>query len=113
MRSITKLSVETINLYQNYISPYKGYCCAHAALHNGVSCSEWGKQKILEVGLLKAISEIIHRLKECKHAYSLMLSSTVDETDTKGNKKDDSEYNPFTDKKNIYCCGNALPCYPF
>jgi len=110
MKLTTKLSVTTINLYQSYISPYKGFCCAHAALYNDVSCSEWGKHKIIEVGLLKAISEIINRLKDCKHAYSIMLSSIDDES--KENNKEDSDYNPFIDKNNIYCCGNALPCYP-
>lgn len=59
------------------------------------------------MGLLNAIAEIKNRLKDCKHAYSIMLNSAEDE-----NEKDNGEYNPLTDKNNVYCCGNALPCYP-
>jgi putative component of membrane protein insertase Oxa1/YidC/SpoIIIJ protein YidD len=32
--------ISFIEGYQNYISPYNGFCCAHRALHHGASCSE-------------------------------------------------------------------------
>jgi len=30
-----------ISLYQRYVSPYKGFRCAHRVLHGGDSCSEY------------------------------------------------------------------------
>ncbi|MEM5550874.1 membrane protein insertion efficiency factor YidD [Pseudoalteromonas neustonica] len=42
------LALLLIRFYQKRISPYKGFRCAHAALHQGVSCSEAVKHIIEE-----------------------------------------------------------------
>jgi hypothetical protein len=41
---VSKISVFSINFYQQYISPYKGYCWAHRILHGGDSCSQYVKK---------------------------------------------------------------------
>jgi len=51
---LNKLSVTTINLYQKYISPHKGYCCAHRAYTGEYSCSQYTKIAIEENGLFFA-----------------------------------------------------------
>ncbi|MBE9258445.1 MULTISPECIES: membrane protein insertion efficiency factor YidD [Aphanizomenonaceae] len=57
--------VTAINLYQRYLSPYKGYCCAHRVLHNGESCSEYVKGVFLEQDLKKAINLSQQRFTDC------------------------------------------------
>ena len=63
---INKSAIISINLYQKYISPHKGYCCAYKVHHNDVSCSQFAKLTIKDIGLLKSISKILNRFKECK-----------------------------------------------
>jgi len=63
---INTSSIILINLYQKYISPYKGYCCAYGVHHNDLSCSQFAKVTIQDIGLLKAISKILYRFKQCK-----------------------------------------------
>ncbi len=36
-----------IEWYQIYLSPRKGFCCAHRVLHGNDSCSEWVKRLII------------------------------------------------------------------
>lgn len=64
----TKPAIFSINLYQKHISPRKGFCCAYAAYHDGLSCSAYAKQVIMENGVSKAIPLIKERFKECKQA---------------------------------------------
>ena len=105
------IAVNCIEGYQRYISPYKGFCCAHRAVHDGASCSEWAKRAIKKVGVYSAFPLIIRRLKACNTSYQALkqLGMSSDE----GNEKEKKDYNPFTDKENIWCCLGALPCLPF
>ncbi|MCG8427940.1 MAG: membrane protein insertion efficiency factor YidD [Chromatiales bacterium] len=59
-------AVAAINGYQQYISPYKGFSCAHRVATGEVSCSEFAKQVIHKKGLISALKDIFHRLDECK-----------------------------------------------
>lgn len=63
-----------ISGYQKYLSPYKGFCCAHKVHHGGVSCSEFVKQALLQDGLWQATPDIRQRFRECKTA-ALALSA--------------------------------------
>ncbi len=65
---ISKISVFSINFYQQYISPYKGYCCAHRIFHGGDSCSEYVKKTFLEQDLAQAIKLSQKRFYECGEA---------------------------------------------
>ena len=58
-----------ITLYQKYLSPHKGFCCAHAALYGGDSCSQAVKMIILEQGLFGGYQNSRHRFKSCKKAH--------------------------------------------
>ena len=80
---LTKTAILSINFYQKYISPYKGYCCAYGVYHDDLSCSEYSKQTIKELGVLQSISKIKQRFKECKNA------SEYIENEYKDMKKDE------------------------
>lgn len=114
--SVKYTIIPMIELYQKYVSPYKGYCCAHHALHNGLSCSEWGKRAAEKAGFLRFFPLIIRRFKACNAAYQQLLSMASEAgegTEKSDEDKTKKEYNPFTDKENIACCVSGSPCLPF
>ena len=63
---ISKSVIYTIDLYQKYLSPYKGYCCAYKVYHNDISYSEFTKSIIKDLGFFQAIALIKQRFKDCK-----------------------------------------------
>lgn len=62
----------SIDLYQKYISPKKGYRCAYSALHGGCGCSGHVKILIKKHGVLKSIPLARNRFKMCREAYSFI-----------------------------------------
>ncbi len=59
------LALAAIRLYQRYVSPYKGFCCAYRA-HNGrASCSALGARVIRRHGLLAGGVLLRRRLRRC------------------------------------------------
>jgi putative component of membrane protein insertase Oxa1/YidC/SpoIIIJ protein YidD len=59
------ISVSGISFYQKFISPHKGYHCAYAYLHHGVTCSEFGKEAIAKFGVIEGIKLLNERFGEC------------------------------------------------
>lgn len=104
------LPVYAINLYQRKISPLKGYRCAHHAMHGGVSCSEWMKQKTIEIGFIKALFLMKSRFYECKLASDeyrniVVSESNKSEEDDSGDSKLDKE----DVKDTVGCCLAGFP----
>lgn len=62
---LNAISLGAIWSYQKFISPHKGFRCAHSVLQGGTGCSGFAKACIKEHGLIKAIPLIRGRLKEC------------------------------------------------
>ncbi len=62
------LAVAAIAGYQRYISPRKGFVCAHRVLHGGESCSEFLKQVTRTEGFWKAIQSLRPRFRACRAA---------------------------------------------
>lgn len=58
-----------ITFYQRWISPIKGFTCAHHVLHGEATCSNAVKSLILEHGLLPALPLIRNRFDECRTAF--------------------------------------------
>ncbi len=54
--------------YQKYLSPHKGFACAHRIWHRGESCSQYTKRTILEQGLVTALPLVRERFGACKLA---------------------------------------------
>ncbi|MBU2712048.1 membrane protein insertion efficiency factor YidD [Zooshikella harenae] len=81
-----------IKLYQRYISPYKGFRCAHAALSKRDSCSVAVSKIIARRGGLKGYQDIKKQFLRCANASQYLEDSK--RKDKKPRKKD----NPY------YCC---------
>ena len=63
-----------IGLYQRFVSPHKGFCCAYRYLTDRHSCSEFGKQAVLKHGLIVGWILLRRRFARCKDAW-LQLES--------------------------------------
>lgn len=70
----TKTALGLIFVYQRWISPRKGFRCAHSVLHGGPGCSGFAKEAIRDVGFWKAVRVIRQRFRDC-HAAMLVLNS--------------------------------------
>ncbi|MFC4427486.1 membrane protein insertion efficiency factor YidD [Deinococcus navajonensis] len=71
-----RLAQSAIRFYQRHLSPHKGFCCAHAALHGGESCSAAVAQIVREDGLGRGRSRIAARFAACRAAHSALRSGS-------------------------------------
>ncbi|WP_020558525.1 membrane protein insertion efficiency factor YidD [Thiofilum flexile] len=90
MSLATPSAIAAIDFYQRFISPYKGFRCAHAVLHRGDSCSQAVKKLIAEHGVWQSRALIRARFMECRVAFELLkqapLLSTREDEDNKREK---------------------------
>lgn len=61
----SQIGLSLIHLYQKYLSPIKGYSCAHAFNTGTYSCSEFGVKAIEKKGLFIGSKLINRRFKKC------------------------------------------------
>jgi putative component of membrane protein insertase Oxa1/YidC/SpoIIIJ protein YidD len=69
---VDSLAIAAINGYQRYLSPYKGFRCAHRVLYQGESCSQYVKRAVGEEGLLAAMQSSRLRFIECNEANQII-----------------------------------------
>ncbi|CAN1210571.1 hypothetical protein TUMEXPCC7403_10270 [Tumidithrix helvetica PCC 7403] len=67
-----KIAVTSIAGYQRYISPHKGFSCAHRILHGSESCSQFVKRVIIEEGVVTAVKASRQRFQACKEANQIL-----------------------------------------
>jgi putative component of membrane protein insertase Oxa1/YidC/SpoIIIJ protein YidD len=72
MNKLSLVAVSAIEYYQKYISPHKGFRCAHGALYNGPSCSAYSKAKFMNEGILIGAISTIQRLNHCREANKIL-----------------------------------------
>lgn len=80
---IKTLILKSINLYQKWISPRKGFSCAHRVATGEVGCSGYAKQVIARFGVLKGLLLLNRRFKDCAwHSARLRadLAATASQT---------------------------------
>jgi putative component of membrane protein insertase Oxa1/YidC/SpoIIIJ protein YidD len=80
--------------YQRYISPHKGFSCAHCKLHGGSSCSGYFRESVATEGLTKSLQLFPNRLAECREAYLILQSQklAIQKEKAKSNSKKDKKY---------------------
>lgn len=98
-----------ITAYQRYLSPRKGFCCAHRVLHQQHSCSEFTKSAIMRRGFLPALPLIRRRFADCRSAGQLLHAS--EERQTKERKQQtgrpQNDANPIS-RDACYCMEQSL-----
>jgi uncharacterized protein len=60
-----------IGNYQRFISPYKGYSCAHRVYKGGQGCSAYGYRAIARHGARKGLALLHRRLRACGTQFRL------------------------------------------
>ncbi len=66
------LAVTAISGYQKFLSPHKGFACAHRVLYGCESCSQYFKRVITEEGIFTAIANAKGRFQECRAANEMI-----------------------------------------
>ncbi len=66
------LAVIAISGYQKFLSPHKGFSCAHRVLYGCDSCSQYFKRVIAEEGIMTAIANAKGRFQECRDANEIL-----------------------------------------
>lgn len=72
-----RLVLNAIRIYQRWLSPHKGFRCAHAALHGGESCSAAVARLVRNEGLLEGRTHIAERLAACRAAHDALRSGSL------------------------------------
>jgi putative component of membrane protein insertase Oxa1/YidC/SpoIIIJ protein YidD len=65
---VSRTAIASIDLYQQHLSPHKGFACPHRLLHGDRSCSEYAKQVLSNSGFQAALQLVPQRLKTCQAA---------------------------------------------
>jgi putative component of membrane protein insertase Oxa1/YidC/SpoIIIJ protein YidD len=71
-----RLALASIDAYQRYVSPYKGFCCARRAHTGAPSCSTLGYRAIRRYGVLRDIGVLRWQFAECGSSFQRHHSST-------------------------------------
>lgn len=64
-------------IYQRYLSPHKGFSCAHRRLYGGASCSEYFRQAVSVYGVFDALPRLQRRFTACGEANRILRSQTL------------------------------------
>ena len=108
MPVIASVAVEAIGAYQRYVSPHKGYQCAHRIGRAGLSCSEFAKVAILaQGGVWKALPRIKLRLMECRAAYRELQRNSLAQAEQDGS---DEKRHPSTKQGDTCVNICTMPC---
>ena len=71
------LALAAISIYQRYISPHKGFCCAYR-VHTGFSsCSALGFRAIRRLGVLRGVKALRQRLDLCRVAHGRLATTRL------------------------------------
>lgn len=74
MSLLDAATLSGIRFYQRWLSPHKGFRCAHAAVHGGLTCSAAVAQIVREHGVLGGRLHVKARFTACRAAYGHILA---------------------------------------
>ncbi|SOD29155.1 Haemolytic domain-containing protein [Variovorax sp. YR752] len=72
-----RIALAAIDGYQRFISPYKGFSCAHRVLTGGASCSQFAKRAIARLGMRGGVLVILRRFSACAASAQILSTSQV------------------------------------
>lgn len=78
---MSTLALGAIGVYRRYLSPLKGFRCAHNAVHHHGSCSDFGLRAYQRHPFALATGLLLVRLQDCRRAYKLYLAQAAEERD--------------------------------
>ncbi|WP_413451128.1 membrane protein insertion efficiency factor YidD [Georgenia phoenicis] len=75
MGSATRVVDTLIRLYQERLSPRKGWTCAHLVAHGGPSCSAAVRDVVARRGVARSVVPTVARFVACYQAATLLAAS--------------------------------------
>ncbi|OAN75345.1 hypothetical protein A8B78_16400 [Jannaschia sp. EhC01] len=123
---VSQIALGAIWGYQRFVSPHKGWRCAHSVLHGGTGCSGYAKHAIRDNGLWGAIPDIRQRLRDCRTASETLRANCAvhanwaeeqaNDSPRRGRKrrkksKDSGWFGNACDCGEFAFCGLALPAF--
>ncbi|MBD2441482.1 membrane protein insertion efficiency factor YidD [Nostoc sp. FACHB-110] len=70
------MAINSISVYQNYLSPLKGFSCPHRQLHGGESCSTYIKRILSEQSLTQVVKSSQKRFQDCALASQTLTKNS-------------------------------------
>jgi putative component of membrane protein insertase Oxa1/YidC/SpoIIIJ protein YidD len=81
---LSPLACWLIEVYQKYLSPRKGFCCAYRVRHRRRdSCSQFARRAIERLGVLPGFRLLRRRFDKCSHAKQVLDDQTPKAKDQK------------------------------
>lgn len=103
------LALALIRFYRKWISPHKGFRCAHHAVHGQGTCSGYGLEVFSMHAFPEAWSRLMHRFRECGQAYKHVSASREEEERRRRGGGDLGSSLLATDIS-LEGCGDLLSC---
>ncbi|WP_163833841.1 membrane protein insertion efficiency factor YidD [Spartinivicinus ruber] len=108
------LLIGLIRCYQRWISPYKGFSCAHAVYHQGRSCSAEAIYLLEQYGMVVGYQRLVQRFQACRRAYQQLITEDPEQNDQRRRRrrrdKDSNKFCDSCDCLDIVDCKPELPC---
>ncbi|MGB0580437.1 MAG: membrane protein insertion efficiency factor YidD [Limisphaerales bacterium] len=102
-------AISLIEFYQQYLSPWKGFSCAHRVYHGGHSCSEAVKNIIRDQGLFAGMAKIRQRFRDCGKAARSIRAKMIAKLDGPRIRIDTKQPHGRRKWHDYLDCG-VLPC---
>ena len=105
----------SILVYQRWISPHKGFCCAYRRLTGGRSCSEYARQTVLGHGVLTLARALPRQFARCHRAHATLMAMASAQADgeagseQQGKRRDNAKRSAVSD----WCNGANIDCASF
>lgn len=103
--ALGRVAIVAIAGYQRYLSPYKGFVCAHRVWHGGLSCSQYARHIIATEGLRKGLRALRSRFGECRAAAGLIRGERTRFPQQLAHREFDNEFDLPSKKSGL----EALP----
>lgn len=105
--------VALIDAYQRYVSPHKGFRCAHRVLHGGASCSGFAKHVLLRNGPRWFLPLMRRRFAACAAAASELSRRSILDKEKRDDEANDRgatgrgcrRHASASDWLDLACCG--------
>jgi putative component of membrane protein insertase Oxa1/YidC/SpoIIIJ protein YidD len=108
--SAARMAAWSIRQYQQYISPHKGFVCAHRVLHRGESCSQYVLRIVNVAGVRTGIRAAGVRFRECRAAALLLADRRFEERMYEAEQEKRRRLNAMPGPaEHCSCLGQALP----
>jgi uncharacterized protein len=106
-----KCLIACINFYQVYVSPYKGFRCAHATYHKDIPCSSWARTIVENDGWLTFLLSLKSRAHECRKAERALSLGNIEHQNSKNkdNVKPNDNKQPSKCEESASCCIWLIP----